>query len=194
MKERVGVIAGLAAVIALVGGVVIFQGGDPTGAATGASKAKGAAALWQHMGTYRDSYLKSYRDILDEEMPEPIEVLEAFNEVGFAVTGPGGFWRKTVHNQWLGCGMHAESEPCKALADAEGEFQKWDAFQEKIGELSDSRARRFLAKNHKKMKRYLETYVPSRPGSQEMEATGFYKSALKDAMESGVNMGGDDDL
>jgi hypothetical protein len=121
-----------------------------------------------------------------------MEVLEAFNELGFAVTGHGGFWRKTVRDQWLGCQMNGETAACKSLEKALGELTDWDTFQEKASNVSDAGAKRFLARNHRKMRSYLTRYAPSEKSATSMEQTGFYKSHLESAMKSGLTMEDDD--
>ena len=179
-------------VLAGAAGFVVYNTEqDPTGQATGQSPAN---ALWADLSSYEGSFLKSYRGAFDNEKPEPMEVLEAFNELGFAVTGHGGFWRKTVRDQWLGCQRNGETKACKNLEKAFGELGDWDAFQEKISKVSDKGAKRFLARNHRKMRAYLTRYVPAEKSATSMETTGFYKSHLADAMNSGLTMESDDDL
>ncbi|MGB0590749.1 MAG: hypothetical protein ACPGU1_13805 [Myxococcota bacterium] len=182
----------LFALLLLVGaaGFIVYSTDqDPTGQATGQSPAN---LLWSDMSTYEGSFLKSYRGAFETEQPEPMEVLEAFNELGFAVTGHGGFWRKTVRDQWLGCQMNAEIAACKSLEKAFDELSDWDAFQEKISKVSDAGAKRFLARNHRKMRAYMTRYVPAEKSATSMEETGFYKSHLAEAMTSGLTMEDDD--
>ena len=182
----------LVALLALVGvaGVVVYSTDqDPTGQATGQSS---ATVLWSDMSNYEGSFLKSYRGAFGDEEPSAIEVLEAFNELGYAVTGHGGFWRKTVRDQWLGCEMNGESAACKDLEKALGELKDWDAFQEKVAGVSEAGAKRFLVRNHRKMRSYLKRYVPAEKSATSMEETGFYKSHLAAAMKSGFSMEDDD--
>jgi len=120
-------------------------------------------------------------------------VLEAFNELGFAVTGHGGFWRKKVRDQWLGCQANGETAACKKLGQSMAEFKEWDAFQEKVSKVSENGAKRFLARNHRKMRSYLSRYVPQgEPSMSSMEQTGFYKAQLAEAMNSGIDLEEDD--
>ena len=182
----------LFALLLLVGSagyIVLSTDHDPTGQATGQSA---SVALWADLSAYEGSFLKSYRGAFETERPEPMEVLEAFNELGFAVTGHGGFWRRTVRDQWLGCEMNAETAACKSLEKALGELADWDAFQEKVSNVSEAGAKRFLARNHRKMRAYLSRYVPAQKSATSMEATGFYNSHLAVAMKSGLTMEDDD--
>jgi hypothetical protein len=171
------------------GYIVYSTDQDPTGQATGQGA---AAALWGDLSAYEGSFLKSYRGAFETERPQPMEVLEAFNELGFAVTGHGGFWRKTVRDQWLGCEMNAETAACKSLEKALSELNDWDAFQEKAANVSEAGAKRFLARNHRKMSAYLSRYVPAQKSASSMEGTGFYKSHLAIAMQSSLTMEDDD--
>ena len=180
---------GLLILVGAAGFIVYSADQDPTGQATGQSS---SAALWSDLSTYEASFLKNYRGAFEGETPDAIEVLEAFNELGFAVTGHGGFWRKTVRDQWLGCEMNGETAPCKSLSKALGELADWDAFQEKASNVSDSGAKRFLARNHRKMRSYLTRYVPTEKSAQGMEATGFYKSHLAASMQNALTMEEDD--
>ena len=77
--------------VAIVGGaayVAYNTNGELAGHATGANSAK--EAVWSELSGLEDSYLKEWGDAFEEGNPSAIDVLEAFNEVGFAVTGQGG--------------------------------------------------------------------------------------------------------
>jgi len=182
-------IVALAVLVGAAGVVLYMADQDPTGAATGPSV---TTNMWSELSAFESSFLKNYRGAFETESPEAVEVLEAFNELGYAVTGHGGFWRRTVRDQWLGCQVNAELAACKKLEQALGELDDWDAFQEKMGAVSDAGAKRFLARNHRKMRSYLARYVPAERSASGMEGTGFFKSHLAGAMESGASMEEDD--
>ena len=172
--------------VAIVGGaayVAYNTNGELAGHATGANSAK--EAVWSELSGLEDTYLKEWGDAFEEGNPSAIDVLEAFNEVGFAVTGQGGLWRNKVPNQWLGCQADAESAPCKAIHSHEDVFAEWDDFQTKISGLNERKARRFLAKNKTKMLDYLTTYVPRGKSNAEIEGTPFFSSSVKPALDSG---------
>ncbi|MBD91104.1 MAG: hypothetical protein CL940_12275 [Deltaproteobacteria bacterium] len=189
--KQVRVIVSLLVAVSTVGFLIYQYGGEPAGLATGSTKAQ---TVWNHMEPYTNSYLKAYDGAFDEQPPTPIDVLEAFNELGYSVTGPGGFWRTTVPNQWMGCQVNGELPACHALKSLEPELKKWDAFQEKINGLSPKQASRFLAANHKKMVRYLKTYVPAAKSETGMKATALYTKKLASAFEtSGAGSLGDGD-
>ena len=187
--KRLMPLFGLLVLVGAAGFIVYTADQDPTGQATGQSSAK---ALWSDLSSYEGSFLKSYKGAFEQGNPEAMEVLDAFNELGFAVTGHGGFWRKTVKDQWLGCEVNGETAPCKSLTKALGELADWDAFQEKASNVTEAGAKRFLARNHRKMRSYLTRYVPTEKSAKGMEATGFYRSHLATSMQNGLTMEEDD--
>lgn len=191
--KQVRVIMSLLVAVSTVGFLIYQYGGEPAGLATGSTKAQ---TVWSQMEPYTNSYLKAYSGAFDEEPPTPMDVLEAFNELGYGVTGPGGFWRTTVPNQWMGCQVNGELPACQALSDLEPDLKKWDAFQSKIDGLSPKQASRFLAANHKKIVRYLDTYVPSAKSETGMKATKVYTEKLAKAFATTTasSLGNGDDL
>jgi hypothetical protein len=183
MKNKLPIIGGLVAVVAVTGWVLFTSEGELAGHATGAQSAK--EAVWEQLGTYKNSYLKEWKDVLEDENPSAVDVVEAFNEVGFAVTGKGGLWRNKIPNQWLGCSNSPESQPCQAIAKHEDEFLEWDSFQESLTDISERKAKRFLVKNKKRMLSYLDTYVPDGKTNKEVESTPFFAEEIKPALASG---------
>lgn len=178
-------------------GAVAYQpdpSGDDTGLAAGAGSASKITAVWKQLAKYEDAYLKTWKGAFANPKPEPRDVLDAFNEVGYAVTGAGGFWRNKAKNQWFGCGSDGDTAICQALADHEAEFAKWDDFQKEISELADGKEKAFIARNHKKMLSYLKSYVPASPNESGMKATGFFKGSLAEALANGDVTASDDDL
>jgi hypothetical protein len=183
MKNNPFVLIGLFLIVG--GGVYVLSTseGELAGHATGASSAKGE--LWDQLAVYEDSYLREWSDVFAEGTPPAVDVLSAFNEVGFAVTGEGGLWRNKIPNQWLGCKEDAATAPCKALSAHEDVFVEWDQFQTEIGELNERKARRFIAKNKTRMLEYLDTYVPKGKTNSEIEGTRFFSDSLKPALNAG---------
>lgn len=161
---------------------VACQGAEmsPSGNAAGVNTKH--MKVWNRMAEYRTSYLTTWSDAFDAGPTSAMEVLEAFNELGYAVTGPQGFWRKTVRAQWLGCNFDADTAACEAMDKAMPAMAEWDAFQREIAELDERKARRFLAKNHTRMMRYLDTYVPTAPSASEMKETAFFQQNLASSM------------
>lgn len=159
--------------------------GDEPGMAAGVGQRSQVVAVWKALAQYDSGYLKKWKDALADPDPTPRDVLDAFNEIGYAVTGPGGFWRNTVPKNWFGCENDPNTAVCQRLAKANSEdFKAWDAFQNEISDLPDGKEANFLAKNHKKMLDYLATYVPDSPNMSEMKRTAFFKSDLAQALEA----------
>lgn len=172
--------------LTLVAGGVVFvvsEGAETNGHATGASSTAGD--LWSRMGNYQESYLGAWRSELDKDVSavSPQDVLDAWSELAYGVTGQRGFWRKTVPNEWLGCGNGEATPACEALSQAEPEFADWDRFQERLGTTSEGSARRFLARNGRKMMDYLDRYVPERPTPSAMRETAFFDDQLKEVID-----------
>ena len=174
---------GLIAIVGAAGYVLYNSDGELAGHATGVNSAK--EEVWNELSLLEDSYLKEWGDAFDDGKPSAIDVLEAFNEVGFAVTGEGGLWRNKVPNQWLGCKGDAETAPCKAISSHEETFAEWDEFQESISTLNERKARRFLAKNKRKILGYLANYVPVGKTNREIESTPFFSNAIKPTLDAG---------
>jgi len=174
---------GLVAIVGSAGYVLYNSDGELAGHATGVNSAK--VEIWNELSMFEDAYLKKWGDSFETNRPSAIDVLEAFNEVGFAVTGQGGLWRNKVPNKWLGCEGDSDTAPCQAILSHEDTFAEWDAFQQDIGTLNERKARRFLAKNKRKMLNYLATYVPKGQSNQEIESTPFFSDSIKPALDAG---------
>lgn len=130
------------------------------------------------MDRYTDGYLKAWKEKLRAPKPEAMDVLEAWTELMLQISGPGGFWKKTVPTLWYGCGEDPASDPCKRLETASRDLAKWDAMQAQIGSLGRGQASGFLRRNQKKLVEYLDTAVPDEPSLSAMQATPFYKQHL----------------
>lgn len=128
---------------------------------------------------YRDSYTHEWRNKLAEAKPEPMDVLEAMAELMFQITGPTGFWRKTVPVQWLGCPTDPTSAPCTKLNAASEEFRIWDQMQAAIAALPREEAGRFLTRNQRRLTDYVDTYVPVTASQPGMQGTLFYQANLQ---------------
>ena len=112
-----------------------------------------------------------------------MEVLEAFTELAVAVSGPRGFWRKTVAHRWLGCHRRTDSPACKRMKTLTPELARFDKLVNAIQHLEPRAAARFLRKHYKKLGGYLATYVPVKPSASAMEKTPFFKKHLEPVMK-----------
>ena len=147
-------------------------------AAFGTAGGNGIAEVWTRLGSYQSSYLKTWKDAFGDD-GSANDVVDAFNELAFAVTGPTGFWRDTLPKKWLGCENNKDSEPCMQLGKALPELEKWDSIQKKLSNMTEKKAAKFLNRNRTRMLTYFEHYVPQDPSAGAMKATGFYKAHLE---------------
>ncbi len=141
------------------------------------------ATVWKKLGSYQTTYLRTWSDAFSQPPGSATEVVDAFNELAFAVTGPQGFWRNTLPRKWLGCQNDPDSEPCTRLKDALPKLQQWDKVQAKMSKMSAGKATRFLGRNQKRMMTYFDNYVPTEPSGSAMKETGFYKDNLDGLLE-----------
>lgn len=166
------------------GGYYVWQAKqDPAGLATGRASPK-TSQLWSRLQGYKESYLRRYFMAFERESPTPTDALEAFNELAYQVTGPGGFWRKEVPNRWLGCKNQPESASCGAIDVMSEEMGRWDTLQEQIVGLGEADAGRFLDEHAADFATYLDTMVPEEPSSAGMQKTPLFEKHLKAAMQS----------
>lgn len=153
--------------------------------ARGAAEGQGSQAIWKRLSSYGGSFLRQWKSALQADgAAEPADIVDAFNELAVAVTGPAGFWRKTVPKSWLGCGELAESAPCKKMAELDKELAQWDEVQKQIESLEPERSARFLARNEARILLYLDTYVPDEPSAEAMRTTKFYRKHLASVLDA----------
>jgi len=172
------------AVLVVAAGVGLSEAEqDPTGAATGQAS---LSEFPSQMALYESSFLGSRSGELDGAPAGPAEVLRAFSHLGNAVTGQGGFWRRTVGVDWLRCQDHPVSAACERFERALGELQDWDEYLAKIAAVPEQDAGRFLARNLHRMSAYLTRYVPVEASPEGIQQTGFYRARLADVMPANL--------
>ena len=179
-----------------VAGVAPSESTDVAAFGRGSGNA-GVLKIWRRLATYGGTYLKSWRDLLDASAPPPAnELVDAFNELALAVTGPTGFWRKTLPARWLGCETETHSEPCRKLGELQPDLAQWDNVQKEIEQLAPERAAHFLARNEARILAYLDMYVPAEPNAEAMAKTPFYQKHLAKVMGArfGSGSANQDDL
>jgi hypothetical protein len=181
MKRRIVMVLGVTALVA-VGVLLAFLRPDPTGMAIGRLKPAERAMqmeLWSALQPGGETYLKEWADELANPPEDPLLLVEAFNELAYAVTGPMGFWRKTVPNQFLGCQADPDTAPCLRLSSAAKEFERWDALQKRLGKLETTKqARRALRKDGPAMAEYLRDMVPQARSLDALQETPFFAKTL----------------
>lgn len=177
-KLLIGGAVGASIAAALI--LVLTLGTGPTGQATGskvrkADKKTVKQAVWNELASHEDTYLAAYADYFQEGDTDALELLGAFNELAYQVTGSGGLWRDTVPNKYFGCQMNADFEICVELERAEETFAKWDAFQRQASEVDSShQAARFILRNGDQMQEYLQTFVPANESLSAVQDTPFF--------------------
>jgi hypothetical protein len=139
--------------------------------------------LWRSLAQYKNTYLKSWRDELNGEAESESDIVDAFNELAYAITGPNGFWRKTLPKRWLGCPSDPDQEACKLLTKHAGRLAQWDKIQKKIEKLSPKQAKRFLKRNRRRLQGYIEMYVPDAINDAALRKTGFFRDRLSEAFK-----------
>lgn len=185
MKRTAIVVTALALVVSGAAWLVLSQQGEPTGQAVG----KRTSPVWAALGEHAEMWLPNWSDALAEPPTSPLDVVEAWNELAYAVTGKTGFWRKQVAGEWLGCGGDLgealdedldddEGAPCAGFAALEQELASWDKLQAQARDLEERRARAFLRRHEKKMLEYMKRYVPAEPSASAMRTTGAFNQHL----------------
>jgi len=170
------VVACIAAAVALVS----VLGVDPSGMATGSKVRKSVRetvkqAVWNELAAHEETYLTAYADYFQEGDKDPLEMLSAFNELAYQVTGAGGLWRDTVPNKYFGCQVNEDFKICIELKKAEETFARWDAFQSRAAEVdTSSRARKFIYRHGDEMREYLRIFVPGNESLSAVQATPFF--------------------
>lgn len=187
--RTVAIVAALTAVVGGGGYFVWRSSQDPAGLAMGRPGGKPgqtqrSGQIWAKLQKYKDSYLRRFLAAFDKPAPTARDTLEAFNELSFQVTGPGGFWRKDVPNHWLGCKNQPESASCAAIDTMAEEMAKWDTLSEKIVALDEAAAGAFLDEHATEILDYLDTMVPDDTSSAGMQKTALFEKSLKAAMQS----------
>lgn len=188
MKKKVFIGGAVAASVIAAVILVVALGSGPTGQATGSKVRKSGKRtvkqeVWTDLASYEDSYLSAYAEYFQEGDTDPLELLSAFNELAFQVTGAGGIWRDTVPNKFFGCQANADFEICIEFKKADAFLTKWDAFQEQAAAV-DSRftAGKFIVRHGAKMREYLHTFVPENESLSAVQATPFFTRRFAPAL------------
>ena len=168
--------------LGIIGAVALLMtvGSNPTGQATGSRDRKAVGktvkqAVWNDLAAHEDTYLAAYTDYFQEGDTDPLELLSAFNELAFQITGAGGLWRDTVPNKFFGCQANEDFEICVQLKKAEETFARWDAFQDAAAGIDSTfKATKFITGRGDEMQEYLRTFVPANESLSAVQATPFF--------------------
>ena len=176
-----------AAVVVIV--LSALAGVSPAEAASHAPKSArrqrvSVSDLWTRLHRYEKGYLRLFFAAEETDSPTAANVLNAFNELAYQITGPGGFWRKQVPGQWLGCKGEVDSASCDAISVMVDEMARWDALQDAIQATTEADAARFLVEHGAELVEYLEVMVPDEASSPGMQRTPYFEKHLKAAMQA----------
>ncbi len=187
MKKAIIAVA-VVAVLGVAVYAVLNYPPKPAGQATGSAvKPRKVDALqktmWQELSKYETQYLGAYAEYFESQPDEPLELVNAFNELAYSVTGPGGLWRKTVPDKYFGCAANDHMPICKKFNEMNQTFSRWDKLQQEMLDIGDNRqAKKFLQKHEKELQEYLETYVPADESFSAVQATPFFSKNLASSM------------
>lgn len=138
-----------------------------------------AEGVWRKLAVFKHPYLTAWAPQLNEPAPAAGELLECLNELMVQVSGPTGFWRKTVPIEWLGCQVDPGSKVCGQAVKASKALAPYDRLQKSLLRVSRSSAKGFLAAHKKQIEAYLDEVVPLQPSMSGMKTTEFYKQHFK---------------
>ena len=139
---------------------------------------KKAMKLWKHLMKFRGSYLSRWEPVFASGKHTACDVIDAFNDLAWAMTGPDGIWRTQAPNEWLECADKQDDPLCTKLNNHLAKFLEWDDFQESITRLEPGRAAPFFVENHDKFYEYVDLYVLKTPTPEAMRRTKFYRFVL----------------
>jgi len=158
--------------------------GQATGSAVKPKKAPPVQmAMWEELAKYESSYLGSYAEYFQNKPDEPMELLNAFNELAYSVTGPGGLWRKKVPDKYFGCSANDDLPICGKFKQVERTFSQWDKLQQEMMDIDNNKqAQKFLTDHAKEMEEYIRTFVPSDESFSAIQSTKFFADNLASSM------------
>lgn len=184
MKKTAFIAIGVVVLAGAVG-ILLYLQADPTGSARGSSVKRAAAVkalqddLWGELAKYEDAYLDAYAEQFRAMPEDSMELLTAFNELAYNVTGYGGLWRKTVPDKYFGCANNEHMPVCQKFKKLQVNFGEWDKLQEEIMDIETERqARRFLMNNGGKIQLYLQTFAPIDESFTAVQNTPFFRDNL----------------
>ena len=157
---------------------------SPTGMATGKADKRAKVKelqkkLWTELAVYEDSFLGAYGEYFEDKPDDAYELLGAFSELSFSITGPGGLWRKTVPDKYFGCANNEHLPICQQFQRVAPMFKSWDAFQQQILDVDGPRqAEAFIKQNQAKMREYLKIFVPQDESLTAVQNTPFFQQNL----------------
>jgi hypothetical protein len=136
-------------------------------------------SLWEAMARHEDTYLGAYAEQFRTKPEDAMELLTAFTELVYNVTGHGGLWRKTVPQKYFGCSSNSHMPICRKFEQLQANFVEWDKLQEAIMDIeTESQAREFLQAHGKELREYIKEYVPENESFSAVQKTPFFSKNL----------------
>lgn len=138
-----------------------------------------AQRVWERLGEHRGDFLTNWRDGLGRPPDDELTVLEALGELMVQVTGPAGFWQRTVRSEWFGCLADPAQDQCKKLDAAIAKFGAWERLRKQVGKQSEATAKGFLRAHLQRIESYFDELVPRQPNLTGMQQTLLYMKKLR---------------
>jgi hypothetical protein len=160
------------------------QNEGPTGQAVGHMQAGMDTAAIQHslvsaLQKFQAPFLADVGISLSGLQDDPLKLIQVFDKLMYAVTGPSGFWRAYVPQKYFGCSANHTMSVCKQFERLELSFLPWETFHIQVaGITSLDEARMFLQQNSSKIKGYLAYFVPDDRSLTALKETPFYQDRL----------------
>lgn len=187
MKKKILIGATLVLFVGIVAGGLMYWPPEDAGNAIGRVSKQDMEMqkeLWGSFSKYERSFLSAYSEQFSEQPNDPLELVSAFNELAYGVTGPGGLWRKTVPNKYFGCAADQDTPVCQSLKQAaDAEFQRWDKLQQAANDVEEPKdALKFLRTHRKDIDEYLQSLVPEKESMSAVQATPFFADKIAPAL------------
>jgi len=137
------------------------------------------------MAAHEQTYLNAYAEHFQTLPEDPVELLTAFNELAYNVTGYGGLWRKTVPQEYFGCADNQDTPVCQDYIRFQSEFERWDRLQDDIGGIdTEDKARDYLQAHADELLEHIRQYVPADQSYAAVRATPTYVRFVKFAKKA----------
>jgi len=140
-------------------------------------------ALWAGLERHSGTHLRLWWAVADTDGFQAEVALDAFRQLVYRFTAPGGMWRSEAPRRWFGCRAYPTSPACKAHAAATPELARWDELVEQTQSLAVGGAERFVREHVLDLLAYLDRYVPRWPGVDGARATPFFRDRLAAAAD-----------
>ena len=139
---------------------------------------KRAEVIWDRLKSYEKTYIARWGSVFRLERRYASDLIDCWNDLAYATSGPDGLWRTTVPSVWLNCIKKPEQKVCQNLKAHEAVFMEWDVFQERVSRTEPRRGGSFLLEHIDDIEQHMDTYVMETPTPEAMMKTKFYREIL----------------